>query len=200
MTNFYFIRHAHTALNKGNMFQGGQTNSKLDEIGQKQLSESVTAIRAKLPESYLLVSSPLNRAQQTVAGLELDQTHEVIDNRVRERDFGVWEGQTVTDVRKDYPQELDRYFNNDPEVIPPKGESMQVVAKRMLSAIDEFSKSQYSDVVIVSHGISIVIGLSALLEGPNYFENILDIPKNVSLAKVSLDDTADLQYYNQTFY
>jgi len=72
MTNLFFIRHAHTVLNGKRLFQGGQTDSELDEVGQQQLAKSVEGMKAALPDNYLLVCSPLIRTKETAKGLQLN--------------------------------------------------------------------------------------------------------------------------------
>ena len=200
MTNLFFIRHAHTVLNKGRHFQGGQTNSHLDEIGQEQLAKSVNGMNEALPDNYLLVSSPLIRTKETLQGLHLKTDHIIYDERIRKIDFGVWEGRQLNPVQAEYPDEVARYFNNDPYVKVENGESIQEVADRMVEAIKYYAKSDYENIVFVSHGNSISIGISALLLGNIDFQRIAAIPKNVSLSELSYENKPRITYYNRIFY
>lgn len=200
MTNLFFIRHAHTALNKGRYFQGGQTNSHLDDIGQAQLAASADKMNSALPDNYLLVSSPLIRTKETLKGLRLKTDNIVYDERIREIDFGVWEGRQLDPVQAEYPEEVARYFNSDPDVKVENGESIQEVADRMVAAIKYYAKSDYENVVFVSHGNSISIGVSALLLGNTAFQRIAAIPKNVSLSELSYEIKPRITYYNRIFY
>jgi Fructose-2,6-bisphosphatase len=199
MTNLYFIRHAHTALNGQQLFQGGQTDSELDEVGYQQLANARTGIQASLPANYLLVCSPLIRTKETVKGLQLNSQHMFLDDRIREIDFGTWEGRSLEDVKNEFPEAVARYYQNDPQVVPQKGESIQSVANRMVEAIKYYTKSDYQDIVFVSHGNSISIGLSALLLENAPFRRVLAIPDNVSLSKVVVNDQIRLKYYSRIF-
>lgn len=202
MTNLYFIRHAHTVLNGKMLFQGGQTDSDLDDVGRQQLYDSKEGLNAILPKNYLLICSPLKRTRQTVDGLELNKDNMILDNRIREIDFGQWEGRSLEDVTQEYPAEVNRYYENDPQVTPPDGESIGKVAQRMSDVISEYSSSKFSDVVFVSHGNSISIGLSSLVNNEK-FNRTMSIPNNVSLSEVVTDDNGNLQninYYNRIFY
>lgn len=199
MTNLYFIRHAHTELNGRKLFQGGQTNSKLDEVGQQQLETARPGMKASLPDKYLLVCSPLIRAENTAKGLHLKYDNMILDNRIREIDFGTWEGRSLEDVKNEFPEAVARYYQNDPQMVPQKGESIQSVANRMVEAIKYYTKSDYQDIVFVSHGNSISIGLSALLLENAPFRRVLAIPDNVSLSKVVVNDQIRLKYYSRIF-
>lgn len=199
MTNLYFIRHAHATLNGKRLFQGGQTNSELDEVGQQQLSDARVGIQASLPDNYLLVCSPLIRTKETAKGLHLKNNNVIFDERIKEIGFGTWEGRSLEDVKREFPEDVDRYYKNDPLMVPQNGESIQSVADRMVEAIDYYAKSEYGNVVFVSHGNSISIGLSALLLDGAPFRRILAIPNNVSLSKVVMDDQISLKYYSRIF-
>lgn len=199
MTNLFFIRHAHTELNKGRYFQGGQTDSRLDDIGKEQLAKSAVRMNEALPDDYLLVSSPLIRTKETVQGLKLKTDNIIYDNQIREIDFGVWEGRHIDSVRAKYPDEVARYINNDPDVKVKNGESIQEVADRMVASIEYYAKSDYENVVFVSHGNSISIGLSALLL-ISKFQRIVAIPQNVSLTELSYESTPRIIFYNRVFY
>lgn len=199
MTNLYFIRHAHTALNGQKLFQGGQTDSELDEVGYQQLLNARAGIQTHLPANYLLVCSPLIRTKETAKGLQLNSQNMILDQKIREIDFGTWEGRSLEDVQNEFPDEVARYYQNDPQMIPRNGESIQSVADRMVEAIKYYAKSEYQDIVFVSHGNSISIGLSALLLANAPFRRILAIPDNVSLSKIVINDQVRLKYYSRIF-
>ncbi|MFC6177650.1 histidine phosphatase family protein [Companilactobacillus huachuanensis] len=200
MTNLFFIRHAHTVLNGKRLFQGGQTDSELDEVGKRQLADSASGMKNALPSSYLLVCSPLIRTKQTAEGLHLNTENEIFDKKIQEIGFGTWEGRSLESVKNEFPSEVARYYTNDPTMTPQGGESIQSVANRMVAAINYYAKSDYQNVVFVSHGNSISIGLSALLLESAPFKRIIAVPDNVSVSKLAFDDNISLKYYNHTFY
>jgi len=200
MTNLFFIRHAHTVLNGKRLFQGGQTDSELDEVGQQQLAKSVDGMKTALPDNYLLVCSPLIRTRETAKGLQLNTENEIFDKRIQEIGFGTWEGRSLESVKNEFPKDVTRYYENDPTMTPQGGESIQSVADRMVEAINYYAKSDHQNVVFVSHGNSISIGLSALLLESAPFKRIIAVPDNVSLSKVAFEDNFSLKYCNRTFY
>lgn len=200
MTNLYFIRHAHTALNGMMIFQGGQTDSPLDQIGLDQVSASIKAMNDTLPSEYLLVCSPLMRTKQTAAGLKLNTENVIYDDEIREIDFGEWEGKMLSEVQENHAPEVARYYDDDITMRPDGGESIGEVESRMLKAIAKYSNKNYENVVFVSHGNSISIALSSLLSDNEIFKRTLAIPGNVSVSKVNSDNGYSLDYYNRVFY
>jgi broad specificity phosphatase PhoE len=87
-----------------------------------------------------VLSSPFTRAADTArvalesAGLDLPVRY---DERLRERDFGAFDGMTGAGIRSEYPQEAERrdllgkfYYR------PPGGESWADVALRVRSLLD----------------------------------------------------------------
>ncbi len=98
------------------------------------------------------MSSPLGRARDTAEALGLDIAVE-IDERWIEVDYGELEGRALRDV----PGELWARWRADPAFLPPGGESLAAVGKRVRSACDElFARSgegarANDDVVVVSH-------------------------------------------------
>jgi len=201
MTNFYLIRHAHTDLNGKMLFQGGLSDSKLDNIGIKQIDDSSLTVNKLLPKHYLLVCSPLTRTRQTAKMLNLNFANVVYDERIREIEFGDWEGRSLDSVKQEFPEEVNKYYNDDPDLVTPNGESISMVATRMKEAIKYYSGRKYADVVFVTHGNSISIGLSSVLMGNHPFRRIIGIPKNVSVSKLSIDeDHTSLEYFNRICY
>jgi broad specificity phosphatase PhoE len=87
----------------------------------------------------LVLSSPYRRACETaeraVGGLDLDV---VLDERLRERDLGVFDGLTGQGIRAEYPEESERraklgkfYYQ------PPSGESWADVVLRVRSLLSD---------------------------------------------------------------
>ena len=91
------IRHGRTSYNARHCFQG-QIDIPLDEIGEWQVRQTAQALRSLYVESHperrqLVVASDLSRAMATAHAFA-DPLGLVVhpDARVRERNFGEWEG------------------------------------------------------------------------------------------------------------
>ena len=103
-SRIYIIRHGETEWNASGKKQG-HLDSPLTPTGRAQAQ----ALAARLSsESFsTLYSSDLGRAY-TTARVIADQTgHEVvIDSRLRERSFGIFEGMMETDILKHHREQF----------------------------------------------------------------------------------------------
>ncbi len=101
MTRLIVWRHGRTEWNVSSRVQG-HTDVDLDDIGLREAAEAAPAIAAFGPD--LIVSSDLRRAAHTAAALaEVTGLPVEYDARLRERDFGPWQGLTVAEIERDYP-------------------------------------------------------------------------------------------------
>jgi 2,3-bisphosphoglycerate-dependent phosphoglycerate mutase len=145
----------------------------LSDLGRKQ-AEAVGHWFAALPESEkpeVILSSPYVRARQTAqaiceaGGLAGDKVAPVIDERLREREFGLFDRLTTSGIREKYPDLaehralLGKFYHR-----PPGGESWADVILRLRSALDTVSL-HHADrrVVIVCHQV-VVLCLRYILE------------------------------------
>ena len=97
------IRHGRTSYNARHCFQG-QIDIPLDEIGEWQVRQTAQALRSLYVESHperrqLVVASDLSRAMATAHAFA-DPLGLVVhpDARVRERNFGEWEGKELAEL------------------------------------------------------------------------------------------------------
>ena len=155
------LRHGRTAWNAQRRYQG-QSDPPLDAVGQQQALESAALIAAMEPD--LLISSDLQRARVTaqkiasLTGLPLG-----IDQRLRERNLGHWEGLTRDEVEERYPEEFADWLAGR-DVTRRGGESRDDVAARAMGVIGELPDVEL--VVLVSHGATAMCLSAELLELP----------------------------------
>ena len=110
------VRHGRTAYNKAGRIQGW-VDIPLDATGQWQVEQTGHALRDLYvtPEPaarQLVVASDLKRAQQSAHAfadpLGLD-VH--VDERLRERHFGDWEGMSMDELRAAFPDDFDLWMH-----------------------------------------------------------------------------------------
>ncbi|BDI31285.1 alpha-ribazole phosphatase [Capsulimonas corticalis] len=156
MTRLLIVRHGETEWNTEGRIQG-HTNSKLSALGVKQAQALTKRLGPwKLDAVY---SSDLTRAMDTIAaaakGHKLSaQPREAL----REKGFGEWEGQTVTEVSARYPDLWKRYHGERELDTPiPGGESWTQVKTRVLTVLQEILDTNPPDatIVIVGHGAAL---------------------------------------------
>lgn len=155
------LRHGRTAWNAERRYQG-QEDPPLDDVGQVQAIEAAALVAAMSPD--VLLSSDLQRARQTaqkvssLTGLPL-----TVDERLRERHLGHWQGLTRDEVQARYPEEFADWLAGR-DVTRRGGESRQQVAERALSLVAELARVPLT--VLVSHGATSMCLSAALLGLP----------------------------------
>jgi broad specificity phosphatase PhoE len=114
--------------------------------------DAVARLDAHLPKSALVVASDLSRASATADVLSAGRRRLPDDPRLREFDFGAWDGLTSDAVAARDP-ELSRIFWEQPGTIaPPGGECWDAVAARVADAIASLSRDHPgADLVAVAH-------------------------------------------------
>jgi len=158
------LRHGQTALSVDKRFSGVGDPS-LTDIGVAQASAAATRLADS--RAVAVISSPLRRARSTAAlvadALRLDV---VVDERLRETDFGVWEGHTFAEVTAQWPDELAAWLA-DPGVAPPGGESFVDTTVRVRAALDRLRQEfDGRRIVVVSHVTPIKTLLRLALDAP----------------------------------
>lgn len=142
----YITRHGQTDYNNERKVCG-ITDINLNKTGRSQAETLKQTIEdKKLTFDYIFVSS-LKRARQTVAPIEkLLNQKAIIDERLREFNFGDDEGCDF------YDPEF-RRIRRDPFLKFPNGESMIMAASRVYSFLDELLATYENDstILIVSH-------------------------------------------------
>ena len=150
-TTTLLLRHGQTPLSVERRFSG-VGDPELTLYGHAQADAAATRLAETGREFAAVVSSPLRRARQTAArvadavGVEV-----VVDDGLRETDFGDWEGYTFAEVRAKWPGELDAWMR-DQDAAPPGGESFADTARRVRRARDRLLTAYPGlPVVVVSH-------------------------------------------------
>src|SRR2546428_10390762 len=107
MTRLIIWRHGRTAWNHLRRVQG-RLDIDLDEIGLAQAEQAAPALAAYEPQ--VLVSSDLIRARRTAQALAAITNLPVdLDPRLRERDYGPWQGLTHPEIQARYPVDYARW-------------------------------------------------------------------------------------------
>ena len=165
MTRVVLVRHAATEWS-GVRFCG-RTDLPLSDVGRTQVLE----LAQRLAEFRLTVpsvrSSPLGRALETAmpladalgAGLETDE-------RLREVDFGLAEGRTFDEIKRQWPVIARSLLVGALAIDWPRGERASDLRARMESVARELEARPAGDFVLVTHGgpiraLATLLGLQA---------------------------------------
>lgn len=145
------VRHGETAWNAERRVQG-QLDIPLNALGLEQAS----AVGAALASGQFdaIYSSDLSRARQTAApaaqalGLEV-----ALDERLRERHYGVFETLTYSECERRYPEDFARFLAREPEFDFRTGESLRAFAERATGCLAEIAARHAGESVLVfTHG------------------------------------------------
>ncbi|WP_307715769.1 bifunctional RNase H/acid phosphatase [Streptomyces sp. V4I23] len=152
-STFVLLRHGETALTPEKRFSGsGGSDPVLSEAGRRQAEAAATALAAR-GTIQAVVTSPLRRCRETaeVVAARLG-LHVIVDEGLRETDFGAWEGLTFAEVRERYPDDLDAWLASPKAAPTGGGESFATVTRRVSSARDRLlARHQGRTVLLVTH-------------------------------------------------
>ncbi len=190
---FGLLRHGITLWNEEKRIQGSK-NSPLSQQGR-----AATAVWARYLEHGRwdrIVASDLGRVKETVAilntVLNLPLT---FDARLRELDWGQWEGKKVQEIKTSAAAELDRQVKAGWNFRPPGGESRAEVLARAKAALLETARHRPGEnILTVCHlGVIKCLVLDAL--GNSYLpsESIRLEQNTMHLLAVSGENLSCLQ-------
>ena len=158
----YVVRHGQTEWNVAGLLQGS-SDVALTEAGRQQARETAAALAEVVPAGATVVTSPLSRAHDTAVAIARELSGAAtVDERLRERDYGVWEGITPAERESGWPDEVRAWREHgDPDI--PGFERHDTVRTRMVEAIEEWADAVAGPLVVVSHGSSARVGMQGLL-------------------------------------
>jgi broad specificity phosphatase PhoE len=146
MGRLLLIRHAESEGNRDQIFTA-TPSVPLTERGRLQAAAAGQWIRERY-DAIRVVSSPYTRARETAAIVaDVLQVQIIVEEDLRERDYGLLAGQAYATPRPGYDRE--RYWLWR----PAGGETLEEVLVRVGAVLDRVAaEAADHDVVVVSHG------------------------------------------------
>ncbi|WP_340400978.1 histidine phosphatase family protein [Paenibacillus sp. FSL H8-0079] len=174
--NILFVRHGTTAWNVEKKYLGHTDIALLPDAERELASLREQLSNVSWDSVYC---SDLLRCQQTLAMIGPHLLgHVKLDPRLREVDFGQWEGLTY-DQLKDNQQYRD-WIDAPQDVTPPEGESWQAFTARIDSFLQECigsdcpsmlsPESGVPTIIVVTHGGVIRYALSRLIADLGFWD------------------------------
>jgi len=167
MKRIIFARHGSTDSNARGALCGA-ADEKLNIIGYNQAQKLREILqKAKL---YRAFASPLQRCLKTAEIISEPHNLDIcIDDRLKERDFGLWDNLTIEEIKRKYPVEYSKWVNGPYEYKIDGAESVAEFEKRVSdfgqflydTAVNECPGEQC--ILVVSHAGVIRILISLLL-------------------------------------
>lgn len=188
MTYLVLVRHGETIWHAENRY-AGISDIVLTDKGRRQANELAGWARtARLDAVW---ASSLSRARVTAqpsadsSGLPL-----VVDERLRELDFGVAEGLTTGEMNERFPRVLDD-FRRDPVANHfPEGEEPAIAADRFVGALrDVTARHPTGRVLVVAHTTVIRLALCQLIGVPlSEYRRLFPFVRNCGLTEIRIRD------------
>ncbi|OHV41451.1 bifunctional RNase H/acid phosphatase [Pseudofrankia sp. EUN1h] len=196
------LRHGQTPVSIEKRF-GGTVDAALTDVGHAQAAAAAARLRGEAFDA--VICSPLKRARQTAEAAHgglvpapgRDEVAFVVDEQLRETDFGIWEGLTFAEARERHPDELSAWLA-DPAVPPPGGESLAATIERVDAALAAHRAAfPGGRLLVVTHMGPIKSAASlALAAGPAVFYRLhLDLASLTTIAWYA-DGPAVLHAFN----
>jgi len=119
----WLLRHPRPAVPTGLCYGASDV-----PIEDDHLADLLESLPPRLPREATLYSSPLSRCLRLARGLEpLGWGPVSIDERLREMDFGAWEGRQWSALPR---EQIDAWRDDLPNYTPPGGEPLRDLATR----------------------------------------------------------------------
>jgi probable phosphoglycerate mutase len=151
VTKLIFVRHGHVEGLDPERFRG-RLDLPLTALGQRQILATAQAVAATWRPAAIY-SSPLKRTRDTAGAVAqaCGSTCNVLPD-LNDIDYGVWQGQTHSDIKKAEPNLYARWFAAPHLMRFPSGESLQDVVARAAGVLfDVVARYGEETVVLVSH-------------------------------------------------
>jgi alpha-ribazole phosphatase/probable phosphoglycerate mutase len=211
VTVLYLIRHGETEGAEKRRYKG-TINIPLSEHGIRQIARvsdyivetekqgpgETEKLHVNLSPGHPISGSMLTAVycsdlDRAVKSAELIATphslHPIIVPPLRERNFGIWEGISFDEIKKQYPEEFTAWAANPLAFSPMGGESTLEVKDRAMNALDTILQNHSGErIAVVSHGGVIRVILCHILGVP--LENIFRIEQDyAALNIIEFSDT-----------
>lgn len=191
----YLTRHGETDWNLQNRIQG-QTDTLLNENGRGQAKELANRLKAGYGIRTIYTSRQ-KRAQETaeVIGQTIHVTP-IVKEGLEEISLGKWEGYTWHQVREQFPEEYQAWYENRRYQVPPEGESYQQLLDRLLPALSDIFEENVENVLVVAHSAVIMTLMSDIYNTP--FEEMAKNYKTGNTGIVEIDPGLFRNRYENT--
>jgi probable phosphoglycerate mutase len=150
-TRIVLVRHGETDWNATGRIQG-HNDTPLNTVGRRQARQ--VAQRLAHEPVRALYSSDLARAFETatIIGEPLGLTV-ITSPRLRERQYGAWEGLTAAEIQDRYPAQYAQWRTRSTDFAPPQGETISQLLTRALAELQTITHRHTREmVVVVTHG------------------------------------------------
>ena len=183
MTTLLLVRHGETDWNRDHRWQG-HSDPPLNQRGREQ----ARALAETLEAVDVVYASDLARARETAEILAAQLGVPVrVDARLRERDFGTWEGRTTAELEHADAEAFARWRAGEGHGADDAEPYVEFFARVRSFVEDVVERHPADSVLIVAHGGS-VRAVLALADGVDFASAHASIPSvaNCSLSRCAV--------------
>jgi len=164
----YIIRHLKTEYNLRGVFMGQELNPPILESEIKPFEEFIATISFEMPVT--IFSSPARRSLDTAElvakRLQIPKSEIMIDDSMKETNYGDIEGLTHEEVEARYPKLFEEIQFSPSKANFPNGETFLEAQRRAWKGFTEIRNSTKNNIIFVSHIDTIKCILTKLLDIP----------------------------------
>lgn len=146
--DLYLVRHPEVENHDKNVFNGS-IDVDLSEKGYQQAEELFNYFKDR--DIRFVFSSPMKRCMVLASRFE-GLCKVVVDERLKERRFGIFESLSWSEIEKVYQKEAKEFLNEPFFYRPNGGESFYDVERRVNGFIDDVIKRLKGNALVVAHG------------------------------------------------
>jgi broad specificity phosphatase PhoE len=185
VTTLLLVRHGETDWNRDGRWQG-HSDTHLNDAGREQAAR----VAEELDGVDVAYSSDLARARETAdivarrLGLDVH-----VDERLRERGFGAWEGKTAPEIELEFRDAHARWLAGEGPGAEDAEPFLDFATRVQRFVEDVLTRHPDETVLIVAHGGSIRV-IHALASGLDYVRDHRSIPgvPNCTVARYAARD------------
>ena len=185
MTTLLLVRHGETEWNRVGRWQG-HSDTPLNEAGREQ----ARALAAELSDVDVVYSSDLARARETAEILAEPLGLGVqVDQRLRERGFGEWEGKTSAEIEAEFSEDHARWLAGAAPGAKDAEPFSEFAARVHACVAEVLERHPDETVLLVAHG-GFLRAVHALAAGLDYVRDHNSIPgvANCTVARYTARD------------
>ena len=139
------VRHTRPAIGDGICY------GALDLEVADTFESEASIVLANLARPDVLISSPLQRCQRLAASIaDAFDLSIITDERVREMDFGSWEGVPWDDIDR---STIDQWSDDFYQARPHGGESVAQLVTRVQSALNDYREAGRHHLIVCHAGV-----------------------------------------------
>lgn len=170
MQKLYFVRHGQTELNLAACVQGGGVDSPL--LDTSRTAARKTGLYLREFDIRHVIASPQGRAMETaelIVSQFLEPLPIVQDVRMRELEYGTWEGVPIPEFQRQEPETF-YALRKQPDQYDPSpfgGETYEELIQRGMEAIHEHATQHSNEpLLFVGHSIHLMSTLLTMVGFP----------------------------------